>query len=492
MPFSHISVRFSLILLLGALVSACQSPSKPNVVFILVDDLGWSDLGCYGSSFYDTPNLDRLAEQSIRFTNAYAASPVCSPTRAAILTGKHPARVGITDWIPGMSAERAKNPLLRTPEDLHNLPLEELTLAELFREQGYRTFFAGKWHLGESETYWPLNQGFDLNKGGNHKGQPTFPGGKGYYAPYGNPCLSEGPPGEYLTDRLTDESIRFIESAGQDPYFLYLSFYTVHTPIQGCMEYDEIYLEKSLALPDSGKMAIVQEGDAITRINQSDPKYAAMVRSLDSNVGRLLNFLEEKDHAKNTIVIFTSDNGGLSTTPRGGPTSVLPLRAGKGWCYEGGIRVPLLIRVPGLKTKGSSCDQPVISMDFFPTLKELAGLEKETGPALDGRSLVPWMKNPENKEDRLLVWHYPHYHGSAWRPGSALRSGSWKLVEYYEDGKLELYDLSTDIGEEINLRDTLPELADSLKQEMHRRLEKMGSAYPERKQGPQQHKKKRI
>jgi arylsulfatase A-like enzyme len=216
------------------------------VIFILVDDLGWSDLGCYGSSFYDTPMLDRLAEQSIRFTNAYAASPVCSPTRASIMTGKHPVRVGITDWIPGMSVERAVDPLLLTPEDLHNLPLEERSLAELFRDRGYRTFFAGKWHLGESEAYWPLAQGFDLNKGGNHKGQPTFPGGNGYYAPYANPCLSEGTPGEYLTDRLTDESIRFMESAGKEPFFLYLSFYTVHTPIQGCLEYDDIYLERRI------------------------------------------------------------------------------------------------------------------------------------------------------------------------------------------------------------------------------------------------------
>jgi arylsulfatase A-like enzyme len=487
--FTYAFYRAGLILLLGILAWSCASPSKPNVVFILVDDLGWSDLGCYGSNFYDTPNLDRLAEQSIRFTNAYAASPVCSPTRAAILTGKHPARVGITDWIPGMSAERANNPLLTTPEDLHNLPLEELTLAELFREQGYRTFFAGKWHLGESEAYWPLAQGFDVNMGGNHKGQPTFPGGKGYYAPYGNPCLSEGPPGEYLTDRLTDESIRFIESAGEDPYFLYLSFYTVHTPIQGCLEYDEIYLEKSLALPDSGKMLVTQEGDAITRINQSDPKYAAMLRSLDSNVGRLLQKLEDSGHAKNTIVVFTSDNGGLSTTPRGGPTSVLPLRAGKGWCYEGGVRVPLLIRLPALKTPGRSCDQPVISMDFFPTLTELAGLEKAAGPLRDGRSLVPFMNNPDLREDRKLVWHYPHYHGSSWRPGSALRSGSWKLVEFYEDGKLELYDLSTDMGEKINLRETFPELADSLRHEMFRLLDEMGSVYPERKQGTEQHNK---
>lgn len=460
---------------------ACTPQPKPNVVFILVDDLGWSDLACYGSSFYNTPNLDRLAEQSIRFTNAYAASPVCSPTRAAILTGKHPVRVNITDWIPGMSEERALDPLLNTPEDIHNLPLEELTLAELFRDQGYRTFFAGKWHLGESEAYWPLAQGFEINMGGNHKGSPTFPGGKGYYAPYKNPCLTEGPPGEYLTDRLTDESIRFMESAGEDPFFLYLSFYTVHSPIQGCREYDDYYLEQSRALPDSGRMAVTEEGDGITRINQSDPRYAAMVRSMDKNVGRLLKKLEENGHTENTIVIFTSDNGGLSTTRKGGPTSVLPLRAGKGWCYEGGIRVPLLIRIPGLMASGSSCDQPVISMDFLPTLKELAGIQADAGSVMDGQSLVPWCTDPDYREERTLVWHFPHYHGSTWRPGSALRRGQWKVVEFYEDRKLELYDLSTDPGERTNLRESYPALADSLQRELHHGLDEMGAAYPLRK-----------
>lgn len=476
----RITYRFFRILLLLVIFPACNTTKKPNVVFILVDDLGWSDLGCYGSTFYDTPNLDKLAEQSIRFTNAYSASPVCSPTRAAILTGKNPVRVGITDWIPGMSDERADHPLLSTPEDIHNLPLEEYTLAELFRDHGYRTFFAGKWHLGESEEFWPLSQGFEINKGGNHKGQPTFPGGKGYYAPYRNPCLPEGPPGEYLTNRLTDESIRFMESAGNEPFFLYLSFYTVHTPIQGCLEYDEVYLEKSKALPDSGRKTVREEHEGTTRTNQSDPKYAAMLRSMDKNVGRLLKKLEDSGKAENTIVVFTSDNGGLSTLRKGGPTSVLPLRAGKGWCYEGGIRVPLLISFPGIKFPGSTSDQAVISMDFYPTLKELAGLEAND-PTLDGRSLLPFCKDPDYEEARNLVWHYPHYHGSTWRPGSALRSEQWKLLEFYEDQSLELYNLSTDLAESNNLSDLYPELADSLQREMHRILDALGAAYPKRK-----------
>ena len=447
-------------------------------MFILVDDLGWTDLGCYGSSFYDTPRLDQLAAKSIRFTNAYAASPVCSPTRAAVMTGKHPVRVNITDWIQGLPDERAKDPLLVTPVDIHNLPLGELTIAECFRGHGYQTFFAGKWHLGESKEFWPLAQGFEKNMGGNHKGSPTFPGGNGYYAPYGNPQLEEGPHGEYLTDRLTDESIRFIESAGEQPFFLYLSFYTVHTPIQGCNTYDETYQKRSLVLPSGGKMETIEEHLGRTRINQSHPEYAAMVRSMDSNVGRLISKLEETGLLDQTIIIFTSDNGGLSTTQNGGPTSVLPLRAGKGWCYEGGIRVPLMIRYPGMKHQGMVCHQPVISMDFYPTLLELADVGLPVNSKLDGRSLVPFLMNPDSSIERTLVWHYPHYHGSTWRPGSALRSGPWKLVEFYEDQRVELFDLNRDLSESTNLSEELPGLADSLKTEMHRLLDEMGANYP--------------
>ena len=411
-------------------------------------------------------------------TNAYAASPVCSPTRAAIMTGRHPVRVGITDWIPGRSLSNVPDPLLVTPEDLHNMPLEEVTMAEVFREHGYRTFFAGKWHLGETEEYWPLAQGFDENKGGNHRGSPTFPGGHGYYSPYGNPCLSDGPEGEYLTDRLTDESIQFIESSGEEPFFLYLAYYTVHTPIQGCIAYDDLFRERSIALPDSGVMAIRPEHDGTTRVNQSDYKYASMVRSMDANVGRLMESLKETGKLENTIVIFTSDNGGLSTTWNGGPTSVLPLRAGKGWCYEGGIRVPLLIKYPGITDPGATCNQPAISMDYYPTLLELSGIGERNELHMDGKSLVPFLTDPEKTGDRMLVWHYPHYHGSAWRPGSAIRYNQWKLVEFYEDQTIELYDLSTDLEERLDISGAYPQLADSLRKQMHHRLQAMGAAYP--------------
>lgn len=466
---------------ISTMTVACSPQKPPNVLFILVDDLGWADLGCYGSTFYETPRLDELARRSIRFTEAYSASPVCSPTRAAILTGKHPARVGITDWIPGMDPGRVDSALLITPEDLHNMPLEEVTMAEIFRENGYRTFFAGKWHLGENEAFWPTAQGFDANAGGNHMGSPTFPGGNGYYAPYANPTLAEGPEGEYLTDRLTDESIRFMESVNGAPFFLYLAFYTVHTPIQGCLAYDSLYTEKSRLLPDSGRMLLSPEHEGMTRINQSDPHYAAMIRSLDSNVGRLLDHLEQAGELGNTILVFTSDNGGLSTTRNGGPTSVVPLRAGKGWCYEGGVRVPLMVTFPGISRPGSRSRQPVISMDYLPTLVELAGLRSGPLPETDGISLVPVLLDPETLFERSLVWHYPHYHGSTWRPGSAIRSNRWKLVEFYENSVTELYDLSRDQGERTDLSDRFPELVDSLRSELHTTLHAMNAQYPEMK-----------
>ncbi|MFH5834354.1 sulfatase [Halalkalibaculum sp. DA384] len=458
-----------------------RSEPPPNVLFILVDDLGWRDLGSYGSTFYETPHLDRLAATGIRFTDAYAAHPVCSPTRAAIMTGKDPTRVGITDWIPGMPTERAEDPQLVSPEDIHNLPLEELTIAEAFRQQGYRTFFAGKWHLGETPEYWPEHQGFEINKGGHDRGSP--PGG--YYAPYENPRLEDGPEGEYLTDRLTTEAIRFMEQASErtDPFFLFLSFYTVHTPIQGCARYDEHYREEKLKLPGEGKPAMRKEGLGQTRLTQSDPEYAAMVRCMDQNVGRLLKELKHQQLYENTIIVFTSDNGGLTTLPAErniAPTAVIPLRAGKGWAYEGGIRVPLIIKAPGIQ-KGKVSAQPVTSMDFYPTLLELAGLPSQNQQHVDGKSLVPYLKDPAKVDDRTLVWHYPHYHGSGWRPGSAIRAGRWKLVEFYEETSVELYDLSRDLNEEHDLAGKYPDTAAALREQMHEYIKQRGGRYPVRR-----------
>lgn len=398
------------------------------------------------------------------------------------MTGRDPVRVNITDWIPGRPTEQAEDPQLIPPEDIHNLPLEEFTLAEAFKEEGYRTFYAGKWHLGEDPEYWPEHQGFDINKGGHNRGSP--PGG--YYSPYENPRLTDGPEGEYLTDRLVDESIRFMEETAkqQDPFFLFLSFYTVHTPIEGCERYDEWYGERKAELPDNGKPGIEQEHRGQTRMNQSDPKYAAMVRCMDENVGRLMEALKKQELWKNTIIVFTSDNGGLTTltTDRGvAPTAVIPLRSGKGWAYEGGTRIPLVIAGPNLP-EGEVSGQSTISMDLYPTLLEMTGLPAIPEQHLDGRSLVPYLKVPGRTGERTLVWHYPHYHGSAWRPGSAIRKGPWKLIEFYETRRVELYDLSEDIEEEHNLAEQYPEKAATLRAEMHQYIEQRGGKYPEKRE----------
>ncbi len=443
------------------ILSACSSQQQPppNFVFILVDDLGWADLGCYGSTFYETPNLDALAQEGVRFTNAYAANPVCSPTRAAIMTGKYPTRVNITDWIPGNDPKDRK---LLGPQDLDHLPLEEITMAEAFQKQGYQTFFAGKWHLGD-EGYFPEQQGFAINKGGHHKGSP--PGG--YYSPYENPKLTDGPEGEYLTDRLTDESISFIENNKEQPFLLYLSFYTVHTPIQASKRHIEKFEAKAANLSQS-EPELIKEHEGITRINQSRPDYASMLYAMDENVGRLLKKLKEAGLEENTVIIFTSDNGGLSTLPenRNPPTSVKPLRAGKGWCYEGGIRVPLIIKAPDIIRSGTTSDVPVISHDFYPTMLSLAGFSPMPEQHQDGVNLLPLLKGEKSLEREALIWHYPHYHGSTWTPGAAIRMGDWKLIEFYDYGKTELYNLSNDIGEQNDLATTLPDKVKELKEKL--------------------------
>ncbi|MEX0325033.1 MAG: sulfatase [Puniceicoccaceae bacterium] len=461
------------ILPVTGLLQAGDTPSDPrNIIVILVDDLGWADLGCYGSSFHDTPNLDALAAEGIRFTEAYAASPVCSPTRAALMTGKHPVRVDITDWIKGFVKE---NPPLLTPEDRDELALEEVTMAEILKGQGYTTGYFGKWHLGETEEYWPENQGFDVNYGGFSKGSP--PGG--YYAPWNNPRLENGPDGEYLTDRLTDEAIGFLHRNRESPFLLYLAFYTVHTPIEGCAKWDDHYADKreGLAYPDPD--ATRPEGPAKSRLHQSNAKYAAMVRSMDENVGRLMDELESLDLEDDTIVVFTSDNGGLST--QGGriaPTSVLPLRAGKGWCYEGGIRVPLIIRAPERTTPGTVSAQPAISMDILPTILDLAGLPLQPERHLDGISLGSTIAQPDNIQQRSLVWHFPHYHASRWTPGTAMRVGDWKIIQRYESGTVELYNLRDDPGEQTNLAKGQAQVLKGMQTSLEAWHAAMGSGIP--------------
>ena len=459
-------------MLTAASIMSCTGPPapSPNIVFILVDDLGWKDLGCYGSDFYQTPHIDRLASEGVSFSDAYAACPVCSPTRAAIMTGKHPARLNITDWIPGDDPRDRK--LLGTP-DGNELALDEITLAEVFRAQGYKTFFAGKWHLG-GEGYFPEDQGFDINLGGHHRGSP--PGG--YYVPYDNPKLPDGPEGEYLTDRLTAESIKFISENKSTPFLLFLSFYTVHTPIQPNKEFVGLYHDRleQMGNPESRRTG---EHHAFTTENQVNAGYASMVHALDNNIGRLLNSIDEAGLTDNTIIVFTSDNGGLTTIEYINwiaPTSVRPLRAGKGWCYEGGIRVPLIIKAPWIKP--GKMIEPVISMDLFPTLLEMAGIEESPGQQADGSSLTGLLSGHAALDRDALFWHYPHYHTSGWTPGSAIRMGGWKLIEYFEDGTLELYNLADDISENHNLADSLPGITKKMKNRLDALRQETGALVP--------------
>jgi len=447
---------------------------KPNFVFFLVDDLGWTDLGCYGSRFYETPNIDRLAQQSMRFTDAYAACPVCSPTRASIMTGKYPTRVGITDWIPGY---RGKNTKLITPEDIHQLPLEEETFPEVLKQVGYSTFFAGKWHLG-SDGYFPEQQGFDINLGGHHRGSP--PGG--YFSPYKNPKLSDGPKGEYLTDRLAEESVKFLQSQSkkQNPFLLYLSFYTVHTPIQAKQDYIAKYKSKLTKAPDALSPDFIPERQSRAKQIQDRPDYAGMVQSLDEAVGRVQDTLAELNLTENTIIILMSDNGGLSTLPgrRNAPTANVPLRAGKGWLYEGGIRVPMIIKWLGVTKPDAKCDVPVISTDFYPTILEMADLPLKPKQHVDGVSLVPLLKGRRTLPRKAIFWHYPHYHGSGSRPSAAVRAGNYKLIKFYEDNQLELYNLKDDLAEKHNLADKLPQKVTELKTVLRTLQKDTGAKFP--------------
>jgi arylsulfatase A len=440
------SFRLFLALVLAGLFAADavadDAPKdRPNVVFILADDLGWADLGCYGSKYHQSPNLDRLAGQGMRFTNAYAACPVCSPTRAAIMTGKYPARLNLTDWLPGRG-DRPDQMLLR-PAINNALPSGDETIAETLKRAGYVTGHVGKWHLG-GKGAGPRERGFDVNVAGDHTGSP-----RSYFAPYKGadgqfmPGLEKAPEGEYLTDRLTAEAEKFIETNRDRPFFLYLAHYAVHVPMK--------------AKPDlTAKYKPGPPGQ------QGNPIYAAMIESLDESVGRVLKKLDELKLAGRTLVIFTSDNGGLCVT--GGPNTPAtinkPLREGKGYLYEGGIREPLLVRWSGVVEPGSTSAVPVSSIDFFPTLLATCSAKSEARP--DGVNLLPVLKGGELKRDALF-WHYPHYwsnHGD--RPGGAIRAGDYKLIEFFEDGRRELYDLKKDVGESRNLIEDKAEVAKEL------------------------------
>jgi arylsulfatase A-like enzyme len=416
-----------------------------NVVFILVDDLGWRDVGCFGSTFYETPRVDRLAATGMKFTQAYAACPVCSPTRASILTGKFPQRLGLTDYIALNGSNqpehwRRKTRLLPAPY-VDRMRLAEVTLAEALKAAGYATFFAGKWHLGP-EGFYPENQGFDVNKGGCDWGAPS--GGRRYFSPYGNPRLPDGPPGEHLPARLAAETAAFISAHHDQPFLAYLSFYSVHIPLMARDDLRAKYEAKARKLPPPAAR-FGHEGSSKLRLVQDHAVYAAMVEAMDQAVGVILSKLDELKLADRTVVIFMSDNGGLSTA-EGTPTSNLPLRAGKGWLYEGGIREPMIIRAPGVTKPGSQSDTPVISTDFYPTILDLTDLPPRPGQHLDGQSLVPLLRG-EPLAPRPLFWHYPHYGNQGGTPAGAIRIGDWKLIEWYEDGRHELFNLREDVGE---------------------------------------------
>ncbi|HEV3344709.1 MAG TPA: sulfatase [Pirellulales bacterium] len=419
---------------------ACAQPTKeerPNIVLIVVDDLGWADLHCYGSRFHRTPHLDRLAQGGRRFTQAYAACPVCSPTRAALMTGKHPARLHLTDWLPGrpdMPSQRLLRAELR-----QQLPLEEVTIAEALHEAGYATAHVGKWHLG-GEGFEPTRQGFDLNVAGDERGSPAS-----YFAPFVKggrvmPGLAEAPAGEYLSDRLTDEALKFIDSRHSGPFFLYLPHYAVHIPLAAKADLQAGY----------------PAWDGTPHGRQENPTYAAMLESVDQGVGRILDKLREHEIEDRTIVMFTSDNGGLAT--REGPntpaTSNSPLREGKGWLYEGGLRVPLIVSWPGRIAAGVE-DTPVWSGDVPVTALSLCGL-KFPQP-VDGEDLASLLTEGKPLTPRPLYWHYPHYANQGSRPGGAVRDGDWKLIEFYDTSRRELFHVTRDVGEATNLAEEQPD-----------------------------------
>ena len=442
-------------------ISCSKSIDKPNLLFIIVDDLGWTDVSYNGSDYYETHNIDALSLNSMLFYNAYAASPVCSPTRASIMTGKHNVRINITDWIPGLEESpnyNNKNKPLIGPKDLDELPLDEITIAEVLNDNGYKTFYSGKWHLG-SKGHYPEDQGFDVNVGGFEKGSPMG----GYYSPYKNPNLSDGPKGEYLTDRLTQETIDFIDSSDDSkPFAAFLSFYNVHTPIQENKEFYDYYVEKLNGYDDKDPLT-KKEGDAITRLNQRNAKYASMVHATDNNVGKIIKYLKKNELYDNTLIVFTSDNGGLTTQNRIAPTSVYPLRAGKGWLYEGGIKIPQLIKLPKQIFR-EIIYEPVVSYDLFPTILNTLDISYNIDN-IDGKDLNSLFLKKEFKRD-YIFWHFPHYHGSLWKPGSAIRNNQWKLVKFYEENTEELYNLYDDFSESNNLAEVYPEIVNKLSKKM--------------------------
>lgn len=440
------------------LIKCAFAVQSPNLILINVDDLGWKDLGCYGSDVYETPNIDKLARNGLKFTNAYSACAVCSPTRAAIMTGRYPARLGVTDWIRarfqgGKIPKDKKNPSgwvgsknkkVLCPQNALWMELEEVTIAEKLKEYGYATCHIGKWHLGADDWY-PEKQGFDENYGGCDYGQPPS-----YFDPFKNKRLDGiyGLPGkkqgQYLTDRECDEAVMFIKKNRQKKFFLNFANYAVHTPIQA-----------KPSLLDKYKIKI-QSLDTM----QKNAAYASMVESVDQAVGRIITILKEEGIFERTLIIFTSDNGGLL-----GVTNNAPLRSGKGFPYEGGIRVPLIIFWPDFINGGKVIDTPVSSIDFFPTLCSAAGIKNSTDEVVDGLNLLPLIKGENNVKRQSLFWHFPHYRGKI-NPYSIIRNGDWKLIKRYDGKPFELFNLKNDLSEKNDLSQDMPEKVKELNEEI--------------------------
>jgi arylsulfatase A-like enzyme len=445
----HVRLLTGLMALLLAFSAAYATPRPLNVIFILVDDWGWTDLGCYGSKFYETPNLDRLARQGARFTQAYSACTVCSPTRAAVMTGKYPGRLHITDWIKGHVMPQAK---LKVPDWTMYLPLEEITIAESLKPAGYATASIGKWHLG-SEAFWPDKQGFDINLGGCDKGQPPS-----YFSPYKISTLKDGPEGEFLTDRESAEACKFMEQNRERPFFIYMPHHAVHTPLMAKKDIIAKYQAK------------VKPG-----MLQSNATYAGLVESVDDSVGRIMKQLETLKLDDRTVIFITGDNGGLVLR---NITSNVPLRAGKGSTYEGGVRVPLIVKWPGVTKPGMVIDTPVMSIDYHPTIQEIAGVTARADQGMDGESIVPLLKGAPALKRNTLYWHYPHYHPGGATPYSAVREGDWKLIEFFEDNHVELYNLKADLGEQNDLAAKESKRAEALRAKLHAWRASVGAQVP--------------
>jgi len=440
--------------ILATALPAQNAGRPPNVIVILLDDWGTTDLGCYGSKLYETPNIDRLASEGVRFTTGYSACTVCSPTRAALMTGKYPARLHLTDWIAGHGRPHAK---LKIPDWTKFMKHEEVTLAEQFKAAGYATASIGKWHLTPAldkgdEAYYPETHGFDVNVGGYHRGQPPS-----YFSPYKIPTLKEGPDGEFLTDREATEAAKFIETNRAKPFFIYLPHYAVHTPIQS---------KKDVAAKYAAKL---EKSPSLAQRNAS---YAALVESVDDALGTIRKALEKNGLTENTVIVITGDNGGLLPI-----TDNAPLRAGKGSAYEGGVRVPFIVAWPGKVAPKVVSEVPAVTIDIYPTVLELAGI-RPMQSLVDGISLAPLLTKGSKPERDTVFWHYPHYHPGGATPYSAVRSGDLRLVHFYEDGRDELYDLANDIGETKDLAAAQPALAKTLRSRLDAWLKSVDAQLP--------------